>query len=426
MTDHDTPPPDLAARAVTPGHPDYDRLRSTYAWPGSPALLLRPTDPDQVARALTHARTRPLPLAIRSGGHGISGRATNDGGIVIDLTALHGVEVLDHRLVRVGAGARWGDVARTLAPHGLAISSGDYGDVGVGGLATSGGQGLLARAHGLTVDRVRAATVVLADGRTVRADADHHPDLFWALRGAGGNLGVVTSFDIEAVELSDVVHAAFTHDATDTAAFLRAWGDLVEHAPRELTAFLTLVRAQDHRIAQTRAVWAGDDTGAAAAALQPFLDLAPVHRHHADLLPYAAIMAPDHARHRGQGRGRSRSALVEHLDPRTTDVVADLFTAGHTAHLEVRAVGGAVNDVPADVPAYAHRDRNFSLAAVLDTGPAAWDRLDADAIHLSFETHDQAAALTKVFPPDTLARLRRVKAAYDPDNVFRHNFPVTP
>nr|BFE78009.1 hypothetical protein GCM10020093_006100 [Planobispora longispora] len=231
--DYDAVPASLAATAVEPGDRGYDDARSTYVWPGSPGLVLRPSTPGQVAEALTFARRQNVPLAVRSGGHGISGRSTNDGGIVIDVGAMNGVEVIDRerRLVRVGAGARWGEVAEALAPYGLAISSGDYGDVGVGGLATSGGQGFLGRSYGLTIDHVVGAEVVLADGRVVRADAGNHPDLFWALRGAGGDIGVVTSFDIEAAEVGDVVFAVLVHDASDLAPFLERWGTLVEGSP---------------------------------------------------------------------------------------------------------------------------------------------------------------------------------------------------
>src|SRR5690606_28429421 len=238
-----------------------------------PGLVLRPATAQQVAEAITYARSQDVPLAVRSGGHGISGRSTNDGGIVVDVGALDKVEVLDRerRLVRVGAGARWGDVARALSPHGLAISSGDYGDVGVGGLATAGGQGFLARSYGLTLDHVVGAEVALADGRIVRADAGQHPDLFWGLRGAGGNLGVVTAFELEAAELSDVVFAVFVHDASDTATLLDRWGRAVQSSPWMLRPFLTMFRGGQgyEALVQTIAVWAGDDTDQAVAALEP-------------------------------------------------------------------------------------------------------------------------------------------------------------
>ncbi|RCV56377.1 LLM class flavin-dependent oxidoreductase, partial [Marinitenerispora sediminis] len=429
--DYDAVPASLAGRAVEPGDHEYEGVRHTYVWSGSPGLVLRPATAPQAADALAFARAQGVPLAVRSGGHGISGRSTNDGGIVLDLGGMDRVELLDRgrRLVRLGAGARWGEVAQALAPHGLAVSSGDYGGVGVGGLATAGGQGFLARSYGLTLDHVVGAEVVLADGRIVRADAERHPDLFWALRGAGANMGVVTSLDIEAAEVSDVVFAVLLHDASDTAGFMRAWGRLVEDSPRELTAFLTVVRQRGDVLAQTYAVWAGDDTDAATAALAPFLDLAPVLGQQARLAPYAAIMAPAPNRHHGQARMRSRSALVAHLDERAADTAARLLADGDATLFQVRSVGGAVNDVPAEATAYAHRTQNFSLAAIIresrrEHAEETWARLDVDALYLSFESHGDAAALARAFPPPTLERLRRVKAAYDPGNVFRSNFPI--
>ena len=195
---------------------------------------------DQVVDALAFARDQDVPLAIRSGGHGISGRSTNDGGIVIDLSRLNRIEVLDEdkRLVRIEAGARWKDVAAALAPHGWALSSGDYGGVGVGGLATAGGIGWLAREHGLTIDHMRAAEVVLADGSRVYCSATENPDLFWAVRGAGANFGIVTSFEFEVDEVGDVGFGQFVLDASDAAGFLsagaRRWRPRRGTSPRNL------------------------------------------------------------------------------------------------------------------------------------------------------------------------------------------------
>lgn len=433
IVDYAAIPTPLAARALKPGDPGYEGARSTYVWPGSPGLVLRPQTTQQVVDALAFARTQDVPLAVRSGGHGIGGRSTNDGGIVIDLGALDSVEVIDRerRLVRLGVGARWGDVAQALSPQGLAISSGDHGGVGVGGLATSGGQGFLARSYGLTLDHVVGAEVVLADGRTVRADTDHHPDLFWAVRGAGGNMGIVTSLDIEAAELGEVVFAAFVYDASDTANFLQAWGKLVEDSPRELTAFLYVFPQHGTAVAQTYVVWAGDDTEAAAAALQPFLDLAPVLQQQAQLGPYAAFMAPVHHGHYGQAQVRSRSALLNHVDAPTAGTVARMLADGDVGMFQIRSVGAAVNDTPARATAYAHRTQNFGLSGTVNEfrsadAERAWNELGSDAIYLNFETDSDATTLGKAFPPRTLERLRAVKAAYDPDDVFRTSLPIRP
>ncbi|WP_247676643.1 FAD-dependent oxidoreductase, partial [Micromonospora sp. M51] len=155
-------PDSLRGQIVTPGDRRYANLRSTYTRSASPAAVLLPKTTAQVVDALRYAREQRLPIAVRSGGHGLSGASSNNGGMVIDLSMLNRVQVIDERagLVRVEAGARWANVAKALAPYGLVISSGDYGGVGVGGLATGGGVGWLVRAHGLTVDRVRAVEVV--------------------------------------------------------------------------------------------------------------------------------------------------------------------------------------------------------------------------------------------------------------------------
>ncbi len=179
--DYDRVPASLADAVIEPGDARYGRVRSTYARGGSPGIIFQVKNVDQVVEALAFARSHPhLPLAIRSGGHGISGRSTNDGGIVISLSRMNTIEVLDQatRRVRIEPGARWMDVAAALAPYGWALSSGDYGGVGVGGLATAGGIGWLARKHGLTIDHLRAVATALADGSVVRASDDENTDSF--------------------------------------------------------------------------------------------------------------------------------------------------------------------------------------------------------------------------------------------------------
>lgn len=435
--DYDGLPASLVDTAVEPGDREYGRVRSSYVYAGSPGLVLRPQDAESVRDALTFARSQDVPIAVRSGGHGISGRSTNDGGIVIDVGALDTVEVLDRerRLVRLGAGARWGDVAAALSEHGLAISSGDYGDVGVGGLVTAGGQGFLGRSYGLTLDHVVAAELVLADGRLVRTDADHEPDLLWAVRGAGANFGIVTAVEIEAAEVRDVVHATILFDATDAAPFVQAWADLVESSPRELTSFLSLVpaRGQDPAVGYAIVVWANDDTEAAVVALEPFLDLAPVLQQQARLVPYAATVAAHHGEHTGGSAPATRAGLVEHVTPGLAALLADLLASRDADMVQLRAVGGAVNDVDPAATAYAHRTQNFSLLAFARGSRRAqidawWERLGPhlDGVYLSFETNQSPARLAQAFPPATLARLGRLKAVYDPDHVFDGNFGVAP
>jgi alkanesulfonate monooxygenase SsuD/methylene tetrahydromethanopterin reductase-like flavin-dependent oxidoreductase (luciferase family) len=430
---YDALPAALEATAVEPGDKAYARQRSTYMRSGSPGLVLRPGTPAEVAEALAFGQRQDVPLAIRSRGHGISGRSTNDGGIVIDLARLDTIEVTGNR-VRVGPGANWGHVAEALAPHGLAISSGDFGDVGVGGLATTGGIGFLGRKFGLTIDHVTAAEVVLADGRIVRADAAENPDLFWALRGAGANFGIVTEFELAAYPVPAVVFAQMIYDGTDTTGLLERWGKLVESAPRELTSFLYLSpgRRGSSPVAQAMTAWAGDDTDAAVAALTPLLSVAPVLQQQAQVVPYAAIVPPhDSAHHGSPAEPLFSNGLADHLTPELGEGLAAGLHSGATFLTAIRAVGGAVNDVDPDATAYAHRHQNFNVSSVgADPGSFRqhWDTLRShlDGLYLSFETDQRPQRLHDAFPGPTLARLRELKATYDPRNIFNQNFPITP
>ncbi|MEU7975053.1 LLM class flavin-dependent oxidoreductase [Micromonospora sp. NPDC049089] len=435
--DYDALPPSLVSGAVEPGDPEYERVRHTYSRHGSPALVIRPRNAAEVVDAVTYARTQDVPLSVRSGGHGISGRSTNDGGVVIDMSRMNRVQVLDRatRRVRLEPGARWGNVAQALAPHGLAMSSGDYGDVGVGGLATTGGVGYLARRYGLTIDHVVAAEIVTADGRLLRVDDEHHPNLFWAVRGAGGNFGVVTALELEAYEVDNVVHAQLVADATDTARLLLRWGQLVEDAPRELTSFLSLFpgRRGNPPAAQVTLVYAGDDVEAAQSALSPFLEIGPILDQQAQLVPYPAIVIPPGNQHRGQGLEDTRSGLLHHVTPQVADLVDNMIHSGDVMIMQVRSVGGAVNDVARDATAYPHRQQNFSVLAA--TVPERRPQLDKlwtelyphlDGLYLSFESDTDPARLLDAWPEPTLGRLRAIKASYDPDNVFNRNFPIPP
>jgi FAD/FMN-containing dehydrogenase len=430
---YDALPAALKATAVEPGDKAYARQRSTYVRSGSPGLVLRPGTPAEVAEALAFGQRQDVPLAIRSRGHGISGQSTNDGGIVIDLARLDSIEVTGSR-VRVGPGASWGHVAEALAPHGLAMSSGDFGDVGVGGLATTGGIGFLGRKFGLTIDHVTAAEVVLADGRIVRADAAENPDLFWALRGAGANFGIVTEFELAAYPVPAVVFAQMIYDATDATGLLERWGKLVESAPRELTSFLYLSPGQrgSGPVAQAMTAWAGDDTDAAVAALTPLLSVAPVLQQQAQVAPYAAIVPPhDGAHHGSPAEPLFSNGLAVHLTSELSEGLAAGLSSGATFLTAIRAVGGAVNDVDPDATAYAHRHQNFNVSSVgADPGSFRqhWDALRPylDGLYLSFETDQRPQRLHDAFPGPTLTRLRELKAIYDPGNIFNQNFPITP
>lgn len=423
-------------RAIEPGDFDYSEVRATYMRGGAPGIVLQPDSPAQVVEAIAFARRHPdAALSVRSGGHGISGRSTNDGGIVIDLRRMNEIEVLDieRRLVRIGPGARWMEVAAALGEHGWALSSGDYGGVGVGGLATAGGIGFLAREHGLTIDHLRAAELVLADGSIVRTDAETHPDLFWAVRGAGSNVGIVTAFEFEVDEVGEVGWAQLAFQLDDTAEFLEGYGRIVESSPRDLTAFLLMGgrRPGEPRIAQLYAVVDSADPDTIIARLQSFAELAPLVQQSVQLTTYARVMAnADLGPQYGAGEPTSRSALVNHITPEFAQAAERMLESGDTYFFQLRSVGGAVADVADDATAYAHRSANFSVVA-MGANHARLDRSWADlaahtqGLYLSFDSSLRPERIGEAFPPATLERLRAIKSEVDPDGVFVDNFAIT-
>ncbi len=227
---------------VEPGAPEYTSASRSLFASGHPAYVLRPHNVGDVQAAVRFATGSALVLSVRGGGHGFPGFATNDGGVVIDLSNLASVEVLDddQHLVRIGGGANWGQVADGLAPHGLAISAGDTNSVGVGGLTLGGGIGWKVRKYGLALDQVVAADMVIADGTIVRASAQENPELFWAIRGGGGNFGVVTAFEFAAHPTTDVFYGKIAFPVSEMADVLQGWADYMRTAPDELTSVVTL------------------------------------------------------------------------------------------------------------------------------------------------------------------------------------------
>ncbi|MDG4829813.1 LLM class flavin-dependent oxidoreductase [Solwaraspora sp. WMMD1047] len=435
--DYDGLPASLADTAVEPGDLGYGRARATYLRGGAPGLVLRPRTVGEVVDAVAFARRHPhLPLGVRSGGHGVSGRSTNDGGLVIDLVALDRIEILDEasRLVRIGPGARWKQVATALAPYGWALSSGDYGGVGVGGLATAGGIGFLARKHGLTIDHLRAVELVLADGSLVRATERDNAELFWAVRGAGANFGIAVAFEFVVDEVADVGWAQLAFQVADPAAFLVDFGRAVTAAPRETTPFLLMgpTAGRGETVAQVMAMVASDDPAEVVAQLQPFAELAPLVQQQVVIVGYAAVMNmfPD-TPHAGRGEPVARSGLAAALTPQLAAASADLLASGAVHFFQIRSLGGATTDVGHDAMAYSHRDAGFQLTALGGNDQRLdrqWAPLRPYLIgsYLSFETGTGPDRLAEAFPPATLARLRRLKIELDPGNLFRDNFNLTP
>jgi FAD/FMN-containing dehydrogenase len=248
------------------------------------------------------------------------------------------------------------------------------------------------------------------------------------------NVGVVTSFELAAGALGDVVYSQMTLDAADAAGLLERWGAVVESAPRELTSFLILSppRRGQQPVAQLMTVWAGEDTDAAITQLEALADSGPLLAHQAYLLPYTGVVRPAEKHHAGGGDPAVRSTLVTHLTDDITRAVEKVAWSGDAYFLQVRATGGAAHDVAPDATAYAHRHQNFLLTAMGATQPRLdplWDEVmgpHTDGLYLSFDTDTRPERLADAFPGRTLDRLRALKAQWDPNCVFRSNFPIPP
>lgn len=435
---------DFGGDIIEPGDAEYEAVGRSKLAAGSPAYVLRPGSADDVRAAVRFAAGSGLTLSVRGGGHSFAGFGTNDGGVVIDLSLLATVEVVDRErhLVRIGGGAHWGDVAKALAPHGLAISSGDTKSVGVGGLTLSGGIGWKVRRYGLALDSVVAAEIVTADGELVTASAEENPDLFWAIRGGGGNFGVVTSFEFEAHPTTQVVFGKVTFPQSEAVDVLQGWANYLRTAPEELTSIANLANplaGGPEAPVEIHVAFDGDDPEAAARALAPIRALGTVLDDDVAPHAYADILVeggspPPGIEVLAHDGFVERESVAEVLQ-----ILAEIGTSPGSPSIAIRSVGGAVARVPGDATAYAHRQAELMVATLVG-GPvhvvegaragldAIWEKLGphvsgAYANFLTTATDDDVAA---VYPAATYERLAEVKRRYDPNNLFAHNHNVRP
>ncbi|MGW8481603.1 FAD-binding oxidoreductase [Microbacterium sp. NPDC055903] len=404
-------------------------------------LVRRPTSAEEVAAEVRRARRDPRPLTIVSGGHGPWSHDEAPG-IRIELAALADIRV-DGDIVRIGGGAVWGDVASALAPHGLALSSGDTASVGVGGLTLGGGVGWMVRAWGLAADQLIGAQVVTAAGDIVETSAQEHPDLFWALRGGGGGFGVVTRFDFRAHRLDGIAFAENVIDG-DQAAVLRAARSVMRDAPRELTITYMDVPPMDPSAppgARLSAVWAGPEPERLREALDPISALdgvtieitAPAYR---DILLEMPHQEGDELPPGFLGC----NGLYAELDDDLIDRLLG-FRAAHPASvLFLRSLGGAFRDVGQEDTAFPARAATwfvmvgaFDIPGVLDDDERAAIIAERDEIargrlaeYGNFADTERPAAVPGMFSPAGYARLKKIKAQWDPENLFRRNHNIAP
>ncbi|WP_285105290.1 FAD-binding oxidoreductase [Promicromonospora sp. MEB111] len=435
---------DFGGDIIEPGDADYESVARSRLVVGSPAYVLRPKTVGDVQAAVRFAAGSGLALSVRGGGHSFPGFSTNDGGIVIDLSPLATVEVVDaeRHLVRIGGGAHWGDVAEALAPHDLAISSGDTKSVGVGGLTLSGGIGWKVRRYGLALDNLVAAQVVTADGAVVTASADEHPDLFWAIRGGGGNFGVVTSFEFAAHRTTRVFFGKVSFPGSEAATVLQGWADYLRTAPEEVTSITNLANplaGGPEAPVEVHVAFDGDDPDAAAAALDPIRRLGTVIEDDVTLMDYADVLVEGGTPPPGI-HVIAHDGLVDHESVQETlRILAEAGTSAGSPSISIRSLGGAMARVPSDATAYAHRGAEL-MVTTFTGGPAPvieaarpvldglWGKL---APHLSgayanFLTTADETDVTAVYPTATYERLAAVKRRYDPDNLFARNHNVRP
>ena len=447
----------FAGELIDARHAEYDTAR--HVWSGSidrrPAAIARCRDADDVAAAVKSAVALGLPLAVRGGGHSVAGHSTCDGGLVVDLSPLRRVVVEPGaRRARVGGGALLGDLDRATQEHGLAVPAGQVSHTGVGGLTLGGGLGYLMRAHGLTIDSLRAARMVTAEGETVVASEDVNPELFWALRGGGGNFGVVTEFEFALHPVGPIITAgALVFPFERAGEVLRASRALMAGAPDELTIHEILLTIPAHdpfpvalqgRPAAMLVIAHVGGEEEAAADIAPLRELGPVF----DLcgpMPFLALqtMIDWDTRH-GLGH-HSRSHWLGGMEDGLIDLLAErlLHAPSPLSHVITARMGGAVARVAPGATAFAHRDAANLLwiiglwddPAAPDAANRAWvdDLADAAApystggVYVNAVTDGEGAARVRAAYGDaTFARLQAVKRRWDPANVFSRNANIPP
>jgi FAD/FMN-containing dehydrogenase len=446
---------DFQGSLIGPDDGAYEEARSVYNGmiDKRPALIARPADRDDVANAVRFARDHGLLLAIRGGGHNGAGLGTCDGGVVIDLSAFKDIEVDPNaRTVRVGGGCTWGEVDGATGEYGLATPSGIISSTGVGGLTLGGGLGHLTRGFGLTIDNLLEAEMVLASGESVRVNANEHPDLYWAIRGGGGNFGVVTSFLFRLHPVGTIVGGPTFWPAERGAEVLSAYREFLPDAPRELGAFFAFHIVPPappfpealHLQPVSGVVWcyvgSEDD---AAKAMAPLLDnVSEPLMHGVQPMPHAILQSAFDGLYPAGDQWYWRADFVNEIPDEAVDIHARFGTALPTMQstMHMYPIDGAAHDVDPGDTAWSYRDARWgSVFAGVDSDPAnaatvkRWSVDYHEALHPYSAggayvnmMMDEGEERVRASYRDNYDRLARIKRDYDPDNVFRVNQNIRP
>jgi FAD/FMN-containing dehydrogenase len=439
----------LRGPVLVPDHPAYDVARTTFnaMTDRHPAVIACCAGSDDVAAAVAWAQNEGLPAAIRGGGHSVAGHSVCEGGLVIDLRLLGGVQVdPESRRVRVGGGATWRSVDALSAAHRLAMPGGTYDTTGVAGLTLGGGIGHLIGLHGLTLDNLVSAEVVLADGSVVTASETTEPELFWALRGGGGNFGVVTEFEFAQHPLPAVWGGIIAYPSPHLRGAIRLFRDVMASAPDELTLMCYLDHEKVSEGAAFITVCFAGDAEAAAEAVRPLRESLPVLSDGLGLTSYLQIQVMQGDTPFGL-RHYWKSHFVDSLPDDLIDDIVDHYLAHPQDGSDVvlfEQMHGAALRVPTDATAFSRRDKCINVSpmatwedATTDAEHIAWARRTAAVLadrstsgggYLNYGAPDEPIERVRAaYGHAKFERLRQVKRVYDPHNLFRfnHNIPPT-
>ena len=444
----------LRGELVEPGQETYDAARTVY-WghvDRRPALIVRAVDEIDVIAAVDYARETGAPLAVRSGGHSFAGFGMVDGGIVVDLSGMKSMRIDPvRRTARVQPGLTWGEYAEQAQAYGLATTSGDVHSVGVGGLTVGGGVGWMVRKYGLTIDHLLSVDIVTADGRLLRASETEHPDLFWAIRGGGGNFGIITSLEFRLEPAGTILGGGIFYPATDAARIIREAADYAAQAPDELTTMVFVLHAPPlpfipaERVGELSVLVAFCYVGDLAEGERVVAPLRALGEPIADAvmpMPYPGMFDLTRDLAVPGKRLALRSMYLQSLeDDAIATIVSHMEEAAPFANfVQLRVLGGKMARVPAEATAFGHRDKPFMFSiiaewedATQDLGHRAWTlrfyealRPHAAGVYVNFVQNEGEARVRDAYKPATYERLAAVKATYDPTNLLRHNQNIKP
>jgi FAD/FMN-containing dehydrogenase len=430
---------------IVPGDDGYEAARTTFngMLDRRPEVVARPLDAKDVVAAVTFAGESDLPIAIRGGGHGVAGHSVGDGSLVVDLRLMREVAVdPDSWIATCGGGALWEDFDPPCLRHGLATPGGTFGDTGVAGLTLGGGLGHLIGLYGLTLDNLLAATVVTADGRVFRASDDENAELFWALRGGGGNFGVVTDFTFALHPVGQLLGGLLQYRMEDAKAAVSVWKELMVDAPDELACFAQVARSPfaDQQGAFISVAYFGDVREGRDAIRTLTQEVTPVRdgvrpMYYAELqeifgrVPFGL---------RNYWSGRFLRELPEEAIALTVETFADTDVMGGVL---LEPMHGAATRVPPETTAFAGREAKYNATFIgVWTDPAEDERwIDAarsfsSALepwvtgggYLNYASEPSGESLEKEYGSERFERLRALKRELDPANLFRFNHNIQP